>query len=126
MDGYGIYGRHTDALQEGADIDLDDCGGHVHTTYGYHYHSFVTLGRTTTSLDGVGGSGPFTFDTFDVSPSTCWKGDVSQIANFWESKQAAYDRSKSQVREEAKLEILFISHSNSSLCFADSNILGRL
>ncbi|GMH94843.1 hypothetical protein TrVE_jg9957 [Triparma verrucosa] len=115
MDGYGIYGRHTDALQEGADVDLDDCGGHVHTTYGYHYHSFVTLGRTTTSLDGVGGSGPFTFDTFDVSPSTCWKGDVSQIANFWESKQAAYDRSKSQTPTS------WVDYDNIRPCCGDTN-----
>ena len=87
MDGYLIYGRHIDALQEGIDVDLDSCGGHVHTTYLYHYHATITSGRTTNSLDGVSGSGPFTYDTYDISPSTCWKGDISKISNFWDGKQ---------------------------------------
>lgn len=26
-------------LNSGAAVDLDDCGGHTHDAYGYHYHS---------------------------------------------------------------------------------------
>ena len=54
----------------------------------------MTTDRSTTSLDGVGGSGPFSYTTYDIAPTTCWKGDVSQIYEFWTTKQANYDRSK--------------------------------
>ncbi len=38
-DGYLIYGRHLNSLNEGYSVALDNCGGHSHGTYGYHYHS---------------------------------------------------------------------------------------
>lgn len=94
LDGYLIYGRHITAGIEGESVSLDACGGHSHASYGYHYHSTVSVGLSTNSLDGVGGSGPFSYNTYDVAPTTCWKGDVSQIANFWSGSQVAYDRSK--------------------------------
>ena len=89
LDGHAIHGRHTATSQEGIDTDLDSCGGHTHDAYGYHYHATVTLGRTTTTLDGVGGSGSFTYNTFDIAPSTCWKGDVSLIPNYWSGDQVS-------------------------------------
>ena len=69
-------------------------GGHTHDALAYHYHSTVTTDRSTSSLDGVGGGGPFSYTTYDIAPTTCWKGDVSQIYEFWTTKQANYDRSK--------------------------------
>jgi hypothetical protein len=41
LDGVAIYGKYTSVNQVGESIDLDDCGGHSHEPYGYHYHSKV-------------------------------------------------------------------------------------
>ena len=41
MDGFYIYGRYLNESAEGYSTPLDDCGGHTHGSYGYHYHSQV-------------------------------------------------------------------------------------
>lgn len=97
LDGYNIHGRYTAVDQDGQAVVLDACGGHTHSIHGesvYHYHAEVKPNQTTTALDGVPGSGPYSFTAFDGAPSTCWKGDVSKIANFWAGRQANFDRSK--------------------------------
>merc|ERR1712070_11635 len=78
-DGPSIYGRYTDATQEGYDIDLDDCGGHLHGSFPYHYHPNVV--QKTHAETGAKYDAPL------ISPLNCWKGDISQIANFWMSSQ---------------------------------------
>jgi len=74
VDGPSVYGRYTAAAQEGRDVDLDDCGGHVHTTFAYHYHPNV--------IQKNGSSGA-TYEAAMISPLNCWKGNISQIENFW-------------------------------------------
>lgn len=74
-DGPAIYGRYTAATQEGHGIALDDCGGHTHAPYGYHYHPNMV--KKTHSDTGD------TYDAAMISPMNCWKGDISKIANFW-------------------------------------------
>ena len=97
LDGFLLYGRYISSSLDGVDVDLDACGGHAHGDLGYHYHSTVSTGRTTSRLDGVPGSGPFSYTTYDLAPTTCWKGDVGKITNFWDNgHQAQYDRSKSR------------------------------
>ncbi len=41
LDGPSIYGRHLSTNAPGYNVALDDCGGHDHGTYGYHYHAQV-------------------------------------------------------------------------------------
>lgn len=38
-DGGSIYGRHLSKTAPGFTTALDECGGHSHGTYGYHYHA---------------------------------------------------------------------------------------
>jgi hypothetical protein len=76
-DGILIYGRYTGKKQEGFSEDLDTCGGHVHTTYGYHYHAVViTATHAETGQK---------YTSAMISPLNCWKGDISKIDNFWMS-----------------------------------------
>jgi hypothetical protein len=75
------YGRYTSTDQVGIEDDLDSCGGHSDDVRNYHYHAETIIGTETDSLDGVSGSGPFTFNEYNLAPTNCWKGDVSQIAN---------------------------------------------
>lgn len=77
-DGPGIYGRYTAATQEGRSVDLDDCGGHTHTDFGYHYHPNVVEKKH---------SGSVTYEAPLISPMNCWKGNISQIQNFWMEPQ---------------------------------------
>lgn len=79
---------------EGATVDLDSCGGHTHTTYPYHYHAHTLTGQSTNSLSGTNGNGPFSYTAYLIAPTSCWKGDVGAVSNFWASSQANYDRSK--------------------------------
>ena len=59
----------------------------------YHYHPEVEEGLTTDTLDGVTGGTNFTYTAYRVAPTTCWRGDVSAVTNFWAaSGQANYDR----------------------------------
>jgi len=74
-DGPAIHGRYTSATQEGADVDLDDCGGHLHTTYQYHYHPNIMM-RTNKDTGEK-------YAAAMISPMNCWKGDISKIQNFW-------------------------------------------
>jgi hypothetical protein len=59
LDGPSIYGRHLSTKNEGYSTPLDDCGGHVHTGYTYHYHaqvltSTVDNGVAPTQKDQIG------------------------------------------------------------------------
>ena len=99
--------------QIGQDAGLDGCGGHLHaandvilTADVYHYHAEVNgenVGNpeTTNSLDGVSGSGPFSYEAMRIAPTTCWHGNVDQIENFWAGSQPSYDRSKSGLSSSA-------------------------
>jgi len=108
LDGYLIYGRYTQAGQEGQDFALDQCGGHEHTTYGYHYHPEVDEGAQTTSLDGVSVTGTVSYTLYKGAPMECWSGDISKIENFWVSggKQANYDSTKDGLSGRNDLEQL--------------------
>ena len=87
MDGYPVYGRHisNSEYNDGITVDLDDCQGHEHDAYGYHYHG--------TQVEIVDGSNEWT--EWRIGPSVCWKGDITLIENFWETEndQVHYDRS---------------------------------
>ncbi len=42
-DGPSIYGRYLYTTSVGYTVALDDCGGHIHDGYEYHYHTMVRL-----------------------------------------------------------------------------------
>jgi hypothetical protein len=90
MDGYPIHGRHISATEfnDGITVNLDDCYGHDHGDYGYHYHGL----QVENSNDGGD-----TFTEWRIGPSVCWYGDIENISNFWQTEddQVHYDRSKS-------------------------------
>lgn len=73
-DGPAVYGRYTDTTQEGRDVPLDDCGGHTHTTFVYHYHPNLVKRKHSSGE---------TYEAPMISPLNCWKGNISQISNFW-------------------------------------------
>lgn len=68
---------------------LDACGGHSHSVDNsldpntYHYHPYTT--KTGSQYE------------FWMGPSQCWKGDVTEIDNFYEDEatfKLNYDSSK--------------------------------
>ena len=68
LDGYNIYGRHLSSSNEGYSTVLDNCGGHSHGTYGYHYHSQV--------IEAYATAGPAKGTTYAVFPPgvfQCWR-----------------------------------------------------
>jgi hypothetical protein len=53
-DGFMLYGRYLSTSAIGYSVALDDCGGHDHDSYGYHYHSQVlTINVTNSSPTGL-------------------------------------------------------------------------
>jgi hypothetical protein len=72
LDGYSWYGRHLSESAVGYSTPLDDCGGHSHGDYGYHYHSQV-LNLTVSDTN---------FIAYIATPHKCWRGNVSTITNF--------------------------------------------
>ena len=88
LDGYNIYGRHINANNEGYSVALDDCGGHTHGTYGYHYHSQVITAYTTSAAQkGIAAGQAYAVHIPGVFK--CWKGDLTSVpggsSEFWSS-----------------------------------------
>jgi len=81
LDGYNIYGRHLSTKNEGYSTALDDCGGHTHGSYAYHYHAQVI---SSTSTDGK-----TKYVTMTNGPYKCWKGDISKVKGFWDGSYGA-------------------------------------
>lgn len=97
FDGFEIRGRYAIDGLDGVDIPLDECGGHSHDDLGYHYHAHTLQGLTTTSLGGVPGmSTEYDYTAYLIGPTTCWRGNIDDISNFWEDDrdQANYDRGR--------------------------------
>eukprot|EP00930_Biecheleria_cincta_P084411 TRINITY_DN7388_c0_g1_i4.p1 TRINITY_DN7388_c0_g1~~TRINITY_DN7388_c0_g1_i4.p1 ORF type:complete len:748 (-),score=72.78 TRINITY_DN7388_c0_g1_i4:152-2284(-) len=107
LDGFLVYGRHTAATQEGQEVALDACGGHSHSSLGYHYHPEVRS-MATSSLDGTQVSGTVTYTAYLGAPMECWAGNVGQVDNFWEAsgRQVNYDSTKSGLASRNDLEQL--------------------
>ena len=87
IDGPSIYGRHLSTNNLGHSTSLDDCGGHIHGTYAYHYHTQV-LNAVSDGGSVVGtGVGYYASTT---GPYKCYKGDISLITNFWGNLTTSY------------------------------------
>jgi len=93
LDGYNIYGRYLSTTSEGYST-LDDCGGHSHGTYGYHYHSQV-ISALTSSAAASGVTKNKAYAVFPPGVFKCWRGDLTSVpggtTTFWTSnKQSTY------------------------------------
>jgi hypothetical protein len=81
LDGYFIYGRHLSENAEGYSTILDDCGGHIHGTYPYHYHHQVlqlTADKDSILVSSIGTTYPAT----TVGVHKCWRADLRQQPYF--------------------------------------------
>jgi len=78
LDGYKVFGRYLSDSAPGKTVVLDNCGGHTHDEWGYHYHSWVA--------DATSPQGSYT--AFNYGPYNCWKGDISKIDKFWDAGEA--------------------------------------
>jgi hypothetical protein len=67
-DGFFIYGRYLNESASGYSVALDDCGGHVHDNYTYHYHSQVL---TQTATGGSTVSIGTTYTAYIPGPYKC-------------------------------------------------------
>jgi len=107
FDGYTIYGRYTQAGQEGQSKALDVCGAHTHTTYGYHYHPEVSKEQTT-SLDGTNVNGTVEYTAYKGAPMSCWGGSTRSIDNFWNmwGNKVNYDSTKDGLSRRTDLDQL--------------------
>jgi hypothetical protein len=76
--GYKIYGRHLHIENDGQFVELDICGGHSHSDFGYHYHSQVL--RLTTSLNAE-------YFAYIGGVYQCWRGDITVSNIFDNAKQ---------------------------------------
>jgi hypothetical protein len=79
-DGYILYGRYTANTQDGQEEDLDDCGGHAHLGFAYHYHPSVQEDMTSVEAGTTLGEN---FTSYWVAPKYCFKGNVTAQPNFW-------------------------------------------
>jgi hypothetical protein len=96
-DGPLIYGRYLDNTAPGFSTGLDNCGGHVHDSYSYHYHSQVVQATTSSGNKGISkntNTGK-TYPAFVAGPYNCWKAKITDlgadgtkdaVTNFWAVK----------------------------------------
>ncbi len=100
LDGFKIFGRYLSPNAPGYAVALDDCGGHTHDSYGYHYHSQVV--EVTAAQIG-------TYTAYIAGPYKCWKGDISKISTFWNRDQASYGSGRmapSNLKDRPDYELL--------------------
>jgi hypothetical protein len=99
-DGFPVFGRYLSEAAPGAQVALDDCGGHSHSGIGdpfiadgsYHYHSFVqTIPK---------GAAPQAYTSYNSGPFMCFKGDISKVSNWWVGKEASYGSSNLAQRSD--------------------------
>jgi hypothetical protein len=87
--GYGVY-QSGDSTSDGAELALDDFGGHEHGDYGYHYHSFT---REEVTPDGAGPSDPaggVIYTSHNLPPQGAWAGRINDIPEFWDDQAPNY------------------------------------
>ena len=87
-DGPSIYGRYLASSAPGFSTGLDDCGGHVHDSYVYHYHTQVISATTSSGNKGINKAANTgkTYPAFTPGPYKCFKGDIQKrgtsVTNF--------------------------------------------
>lgn len=91
LDGFDIHGRHLQESNIGYSAPLDDCGGHEHDDMPYHYHTQVI---STTVYGGKNGANQgLPYLTSTSGPYKCFKGDISNIPDFYINSRTGKRRS---------------------------------
>lgn len=100
--GYGIY-RAQDSAMDGADVALDDFGGHEHGEYGYHYHSYPVDAVTEEGRGPSDPEGGVSYTAHQLPPLGAWSGRINDIPEFWSGTAPNYvgGRSKYLGTEES-------------------------
>lgn len=89
LDGPLIYGRYLDATAPGASVVLDDCGGHIHDAFPYHYHAQVTSEMTDAGIpQSFGIAGGQSYPSFSGGVYKCFKADISKQSAFFKDFSA--------------------------------------
>ena len=80
-DGPLIYGRYLSNDAPGFSTGLDNCGGHVHGDYAYHYHSQIIQATTTSSNKGISKNSNTgkTYPAFVPGVFNCWKAKINDL-----------------------------------------------
>lgn len=78
FDGPSIYGRYLSTTALGQSVPLDDCGGHAHGSYEYHYHAQVTTETTSSGIpSNFGVAAGQSYPSFSGGVYKCYKADIS-------------------------------------------------
>jgi len=89
LDGPTIYGRYLSTSAPGYSTALDDCGGHLHDSYPYHYHTSVKAakGNSACADKSQGNCENTEYPAFPPGPDKCWKVNIAALqnanGNFW-------------------------------------------
>ena len=77
-DGPLIYGRYLSASAPGFSDGLDNCGGHVHDSYSYHYHAQVIQATTDAANKGINKNANTgtKYPAFVPGVYNCWRGKI--------------------------------------------------
>ena len=80
-DGPLIYGRYLSNAAPGFSTGLDNCGGHTHGDYAYHYHSQIIQATTTNGNKGVSKNSNTgkTYPAFVPGVFNCWKAKINDL-----------------------------------------------
>ena len=89
LDGIALYGiyRSNYTTMDGYNVALDSFGGHIHGSYGYHYHAHTVNCTPSNNIDTITDGNPNDEPTYNVSVlmKGAWKGYINDIPEFWDS-----------------------------------------
>lgn len=96
LDGIALYGiyRTNFSTMDGYSVALDSFGGHIHGSYGYHYHSHTVNCTSANNIDTITDGNPNDEPTYNVSVlmKGAWKGYINDIPEFWDSDHGSHDQ----------------------------------
>jgi hypothetical protein len=96
LDGIALYGiyRTNFSTMDGYSVALDSFGGHIHGSYGYHYHSHTVNCTSSNNIDTITDGNPNDEPTYNVSVlmKGAWKGYINDIPEFWDSDHGSHDQ----------------------------------
>ena len=117
LDGYNIYGRHLSANNEGYSMALDDCGGHTHGAYGYHYHSQVITAYASTGAQRGVTTGA-AYAVFPPGVFKCWRVHAAApSAEHTQSLKRASTHTRARACPDTSQYFhAFIALANAHLC----------
>ena len=84
MDGPALYGRYLSESAPGYNVSLDDCGGHTHDSYDYHYHAQITTEITNSGIpSNFGVPAGLAYASFSAGVYKCYRADLSSQAGYF-------------------------------------------